>query len=56
MVFRYWDQNRLDIELNARATVPDIGPFIRAYADESARMRKELSCLIGVKYGPSADE
>jgi arylformamidase len=56
MVFRYWDQNRLDIELNARATVPDIGPFIRAYADESARMRKELSCQIGVKYGPSADE
>jgi arylformamidase len=56
MVFRYWSQEQLDLQLNARATVPDIGPFIRAYADESAYMRAHLPCQIGVKYGPSADE
>lgn len=56
MVFRYWDQAELDVQLNARATVPDIGPFVRAYAQESANMRASLPCQIGVKYGPLAAE
>lgn len=55
-VFRAYDQAELDRQMNARGTVPDIAPFVAAYASESARCRAELPCDIGVKYGPSDDE
>jgi arylformamidase len=56
MIFRYWDQARLDVELNARATVPDIAPFMSAYARHSAENRAHLPCQLGVAYGPTADQ
>lgn len=56
MVFRYWDQEQLDLQLNARATVGDITPFLDVYARESARARETLPCRIGVAYGPTPEE
>jgi arylformamidase len=56
MIYRYWDQAALDKQLNARATVGDITPFLDTYARESARMRSEVPCFTGVSYGLSADE
>ena len=56
MIYRYADQQTLDARLNARATVPDIAPFMKAYADESAKSRTVLPCRIGVSYGPKPAE
>jgi arylformamidase len=56
LVYRYYDQAELERQLNARATVPDFAPFMARYASESARMRSELPCRIGVSYGASEPE
>ncbi len=56
MIYRYFGQEELDRRLNARATVTDIAPFMRAYAEESAKCRSELDCRAGVKYGPKDAE
>ena len=56
MIFRYWDQTALDGQLNARGTVPAISPFLKVYAEESARMRATLECRVNVPYGPTAPE
>lgn len=55
-VFRAYDQAALNVQMNARGTVPDIAPFVAAYAAESARCRSALTCEIGVKYGPLPEE
>ena len=56
MIYRYWDQAQLDIQMSARGTVPDVTPHLAAYARESARMRKALTCEIDVSYGPTPAE
>jgi arylformamidase len=55
-VYRYYDQPELERQLNARATVADITPFLRRYAAESTRMRESLPCQLGVSYGTSEAE
>ena len=55
-VFRGYDQAALDHQMSARGTVPDIGPFVEAYAAESARCRATLPCHVGVPYGPKPEE
>lgn len=55
-VFRAYDQEALERQVNARATVPDFTVFTRIYAEESARCRATLPCHAGVKYGPSDAE
>ncbi len=55
-VYRDLDRAQLDREYNARATVPDIQPFVSRYAEESARMRARLPCHLDVAYGPTPDE
>ncbi len=56
MIYRYWDQTELDRQMSARSTVPDIMPFVQAYARESALMRATLPCKLNVAYGPSEPE
>ena len=56
MIYRYWNQAELDHQMSARGTVPDVMPFVAAYARESARMRATLPCKVEVPYGPSAAE
>ena len=55
-VYRDFDQEMLDREYNARATVDDAELFIRAYGDRSAAAREQVSCLLDVPYGDHADE
>lgn len=55
-LYRQYDRAGLDVQYNARATVPDITPIIRAYADESRAARQSLPCALDVPYGPHADE
>ncbi|MHB8764733.1 MAG: alpha/beta hydrolase [Deferrisomatales bacterium] len=52
----YETQEELDRQFNARATVPDIGPFLAAYREESARMLASLPCFRGLAYGPGPAE
>ena len=49
-------RNELDRQYNARATVPDITPFITAYRDRTTAARQTQPCHIGIPYGPSPAE
>ncbi len=55
-VYRYYDREALDRQYNARATVPDIAPFLTSYAELSAAARATLPCHVGLPYGPTAAE
>jgi arylformamidase len=55
-LYRDYDRAGLDVQYNARATVPDITPIIQAYADQSLAARQGLPCALDVPYGPHADE
>ena len=56
IVYRDFDQETLDREYNARATVNDAEVFIGAYGARSAVARQNLSCLLDVPYGDHRDE
>jgi arylformamidase len=49
-------QAELDLQYNARATVPDIAPMLRDYAAISALARSTLPCALNVAYGEHPDE
>jgi arylformamidase len=49
-------QAELDLQYNARATVPDITPMLRDYASISALARDTLPCTLNVAYGAHPDE
>lgn len=55
-LYRHYDRAGLDAQYNARATVPDIAPIIKAYAEESAAARQSLPCALDMPYGPHVDE
>jgi len=50
------DRATLDLQYNARATVPDIAPMLRDYAAISAQARNTLPCALNVAYGTHPDE
>ena len=50
------DHAALDLQYNARATVPDIAPMLREYASISAQARATLPCALNVAYGAHPDE
>ena len=50
------DRATLDLQYNARATVPDIAPMLRDYASISAQARDTLPCTLNVAYGAHPDE
>lgn len=55
IVYREFDQQTLDSEYNARATVDDAEIFIRAYGERSEEARDALPCLLDVPYGARGD-
>ena len=55
-VYRDFDQSQLDIEYNARATVPDYTIFGRQNDAFSKEARETLECLLDVSYGDHPDE
>ena len=54
-VYKGLDQETLDREYNARATVDDADAYIQEYAERSAAAREALPCLQDVPYGPHED-
>ena len=54
--WRSLDNETLEREYNARATVPDIDATLRAYRDGSTPMYQRLPHRRGLRYGPGADE
>lgn len=55
-VYRDFDQAELERQYNARATVPDVQPYLDRYAGDSARMRATLPCHLDVAFGPTPEE
>lgn len=55
-VYGGFDQAQLDIEYNARGTVPDYTVFGRQNAVFSEEARQTLECLLDVPYGDHPDE
>lgn len=55
-LYRNYDRAALDVQYNARATVPDIQPILKQYAEDSALARRTLDCVLDVSYGEHADE
>lgn len=51
-----YDQAGLDLQYNARATVPDITPILARYAQGSALARASLPCVLDLAYGAHPDE
>lgn len=55
-LYRGMDRDELDRQYNARATVGDIEPFLRQYAELSARARNALAVRCDLQYGQHRDE
>lgn len=55
-VYRHYDQAALDVQYNARATVPDVDTILKQYAEQSRQARATLPCSIGLAYGDHPDE
>jgi arylformamidase len=56
IVYRDWDQARLDAEVNLRARWPEHAEFIERWARDSAAVRGQRHGLIDLAYGPSPGE
>ncbi|WP_144632555.1 alpha/beta hydrolase [Bordetella genomosp. 13] len=56
IVYRQFDAAALDVQYNARATVPHVESILKQYADESRRARQALPCTLDVAYGDHPDE
>ncbi len=55
-IYRDFDQESLDIQYRAAATVPNMQEFIDDYASLSAIARDTLECVIGIQYGSGEEE
>jgi arylformamidase len=56
ILYQGYNQEQLDHQYNARATVPDTGVFIEAYASESTKARSRVNGVRDVAYGAHPDE
>lgn len=56
LLYRNFDRAALDVQYNARATVPDILGILKQYADESRAARSSLECIADLSYGSHGDE
>jgi arylformamidase len=56
MIYRDFDQQELDMQYNAQATVGDILPFIEAYIAQSNDARVAGEFHDSLAFGPSAEE
>lgn len=55
-VYRQYSRDELEVQYNARGTVPDVQVFVDRYAQESAAVRARIAGHLNLAYGPSADE
>lgn len=52
----YWDQAELDRQFSARATVPDVFPFLAEYRARTEAVQSRAACRRGVAFGPTEPE
>lgn len=52
----YWDQQELDRQYNARATVPDVTPILAEYRSRTEAVQGRVAHRAGIPYGPSEPE
>jgi len=52
----FTSQEEIDLEYNIALNVADRERWIEWYAEESARVRDELDCVLDVRFGPTVDE
>lgn len=55
-IYRGFNQEELDTQYRAAATVPSLDPFMEAYAAGSAQAREALECITDIKFGPGEEE
>jgi len=55
-IYRDFNQEELDLQYNAQATVGDISPFVEAYGEQSALAHSTLTYHEGLSFGPSPEE
>lgn len=55
-LYRHYDRAELDAQYNARATVPDVQPYLAQYALQSQAARDALPHAANVPYGSHPDE
>ncbi|HEY0294561.1 MAG TPA: alpha/beta hydrolase [Bordetella sp.] len=56
ILYRQFDRAALDVQYNARATVPDVMVFLNEYTEQSRQARASLPCATGLAYGEDPDE
>ncbi|SAI48559.1 esterase [Bordetella ansorpii] len=56
LVHRQFDAATLDVQYNARATVPHVESILKQYANESRQARDTLPCALNLAYGDHTDE
>ena len=49
-------QEEIDREYNVGAVVPDSAQWLERYRHESAMARREIECLLDLRFGPTRDE
>ena len=55
-LYRQYDRAALDVQYNARATVPDVQPILAQYTAQSQAARAALPHVANVPYGDHPDE
>lgn len=56
VIYRDMDQEELDRQYDARATVDDIAPFLSQYAELTAAAKRDLEVVGDVSFGSQPDE
>jgi arylformamidase len=52
----FTSQEEIDREYNVEAMVPDLQPYVELFVGESEKARRELECVLDVRFGPTVDE
>ena len=55
-LYRDFDQDELNVQYNAQATVGDIKPFLTEYAALSSKAKSTLDCRENISFGSSSEE
>lgn len=55
-IYRNFNQEELDVQYRASATVPNMQLFVDQYISLSGDAQKNLDCVLDVKYGPGEAE
>jgi len=52
----FTSQEEIDQEYKVEALVPDMAPYFDLFVGGSEKARRELACVLDVRFGPTLDE